>query len=156
MKNAVLRKLVRDFSQARMSRDPARIASFLDDDVTWSIFGPVDLIPFCGQRHGKQAVVDAIVRLAPTLLTVTKLEFEDLLIDGDRAASFYRVTAVQTCTERIMSYQRAEFIRFRDNKIMSYRAIMDSFDVAEQVLGHPIDLSHSVKHARGVSNLIAV
>ena len=126
MTNVALRQHVRDFYQARMSRDPARIAPFLDDDVTWSISGPVDVIPFCGERRGKQAVIDAIVRLVPTLLTVTKLEFEELLIDGDRAAGFTRLTAVQTGTRRVISYQRAEFFRFRDNRIVAYRAILDS------------------------------
>jgi ketosteroid isomerase-like protein len=141
MTNIALRQLARDFYQARMSRNPAKIAPFLDEDVTWSISGPVELIPFCGERRGKEAVIDAIVRVAPALLTVTKLEFEELLVDGDRAAGFTRVTAVQTSTKRIISYQRAELFIFRDNKIISYRAILDSFDVAEQVLGHQIDIS---------------
>jgi ketosteroid isomerase-like protein len=156
MTNAVSRQHVQDFYQARMSRDPARIASFLDDDVTWSIFGPVDLIPFCGQRQGKDDVIDAIVRLVPTLLTVTKLEIDELLIDGDRAAGFTRITAVRAGTGRIISYQRAEFFRFRDNKIVTYRSILDSFDAAEQMIGHPIDLSHFSKQAHDVSDMIKV
>lgn len=141
MAAAVSRQRVRDFYQARMSREPERIAQFLDDDVEWSISGPVDLIPFCGQRRGKESVIDAIVRVAPALLTVTKLEFEELLVDHDRAAGFTRVTAVQASTKRVISYQRAELFLFRNDKIISYRAILDSFDVAEQVLGYPIDLS---------------
>ncbi len=142
MKISVSRQLVQDFYQARMSRDPARIARFLDDDVEWLISGPVDLIPFCGRRRGKEAVIDAIVRLAPSLLTVTKLEFDELLVDGDRAAGFTRVTGVQASTKRVISYQRAELFVIRHNKIVSYRAILDSLDVAEQVLGYPIDLSN--------------
>jgi hypothetical protein len=154
MTEPVLRQLVEDFYQARMSRDPVRIALFLDEDVTWSISGPVDLIPFCGKRHGKEAVIDAVVRLAPALMTVTKLEFEEFLIDGDRAAAFTRLTAVRTGTGRVISYQRAEFFRFRDNKIMAYRAILDSLDIAEQVLGRPIDLSLAPKPAGDFGNPI--
>ena len=45
----VSRQRVRDFYEARMSRDPDIIAQFLHDDVEWAIAGPVDLIPFCGQ-----------------------------------------------------------------------------------------------------------
>jgi len=154
MTNTVSRQLVQDFYQARLSRDPARIAPLLDDDVTWSISGPIDVIPFCGERHGKDAVIDAIVRLVPTLLTVTKLEFEELLIEGDRAAGITRLTAIQTGTGRVISYQRADFFRFRDNRVTSYRAILDSLDFAEQVLGHPIDLSHAGKQALDGSDLI--
>lgn len=141
MPNTVSHQRVRDFYQARMSRDPARIDPFLDDDVTWSISGPVEVIPFCGERRGKKAVIDAIVRIVPALLTVTKLELEELLIEGGRAAGFTRVTAVQASTKRVISYQRAELFQFRENKVLSYRSIMDSFDVVEQGLGHQIDLS---------------
>src|SRR5712671_3984500 len=81
----VSRQRVRDFYEARMSRDPDIIAQFLHDDVEWAIAGPVDLIPFCGQYHGKAAALDAIVRVAPSVFRVTKLNLDELLIDGDRA-----------------------------------------------------------------------
>ena len=141
MTTTVSRQRVHDFYQARMSRDAARIEPFLNDDVTWFISGPVDVIPFCGVRHGKKNVIDAIVRIVPALLTVTKLELDELLIEGERVAGFTRVTGVQTSTQRIIKYQRAELFQFRNNKVVSYRSILDSFDVVEQVLGHQIDLS---------------
>ena len=53
-----------------------------------------------------------------------------------RAAGFTRLAAVQSGTGRIITYQRAEFFLFRDNKILSYHAILDSFDLSEQMLGH--------------------
>lgn len=145
MPNSISRQIVRDFYEARMSRDPERIARFLHDDVEWSIAGPVDLIPFCGERRGKEAAIDTMVRIAPALLTVTKLEFDELLVDGDRAAGFNHLTAIQNSTGRTISYQRAEFFQYVDGKIKIYRAILDSFDIAEQVLGHTIDLTQSPK-----------
>ena len=137
----VSRQRVRDFYEARMSRDPDIIAQFLHDDVEWAIAGPVDLIPFCGQYHGKAAALDAIVRVAPSVFRVTKLNLDELLIDGDRAAAFTRLAAVQSGTGRIITYQRAEFFQFRDNKIRIYHAVLDSFDMAEQMLGHAINTS---------------
>src|SRR5262245_24699759 len=117
---SVTHQRVLDFHTARQSRDPEIIASFLHDDVEWSIAGPVDLIPFCGQRFGKNAAIDAMVRLAPSLFTVTKLEHETIIVDGDRAAGCNKLTAVQKSTGRILSYRRAEFFVFRDDKIVSY------------------------------------
>ncbi len=137
----VSRQRVRDFYEARMSRDPEIIAQFLHDDVDWTIAGPVDLIPFCGQHHGKKAAVDTMVRVAPSVFKVTKLNLDELLIDGDRAAGFNRLSAIQSGTGRTITYQRAEFFLFRDNKIKSYRAVLDSFDLSEQMLGHAIDRS---------------
>jgi ketosteroid isomerase-like protein len=137
----VSRQRVRDFYEARMSRDPDIIAQFLHDDVEWAIAGSVDLIPYCGQYRGKAAALDALVRVAPSVFKVTKVNLDEILIDGDRAASFSRLVAVQNGTDRIITYQRAEFFQFRDNKIMTYHAVLDSFDMAEQMLGHAINTS---------------
>ena len=137
----VSRQRVRDFYEARMTRNPDLIAQFLHDDVEWAIAGPVDLIPFCGQHHGKAAAIDTMVRVAPSVFRVTKLNLDELLIDGDRAAGFNRLAAIQSGTGRIITYQRAEFFQFRDNKILGYHAILDSFDAAEQMLGHAINTS---------------
>ena len=137
----VSRQRVRDFYDARMSRNPDVIAEFLHDDVEWVIAGPVDLIPFCGQHHGKEAAIDTMVRVAPSVFKVTKLNLDELLIDGDRAAGFNRLAAVQSGTGRVITYQRAEFFQFRDNRIKTYHSVLDSFDMAEQVLGHTINTS---------------
>jgi hypothetical protein len=94
----------------------ARIEPFLDDDVRWLISGPVEVIPFCGERRGKKAVIDAIIRIVPALLTVTKLELEELLVEGERAAGFTRVTAVRRAPA-VISYQRASFFSFATTKL---------------------------------------
>jgi len=132
---------VRDFYEARTSRDPDLMAQFLHDDVEWTIAGPIDLIPYCGQYHGKEAALDALARVAPSVFRVTKVNLNEILIDGDRAATFSRLAAVLHGTDRTITYQRAEFFQFRDNKIIGYRAVFDSFDMAEQMLGHAINRS---------------
>ena len=137
----VSRQRVRDFYEARMLLDPDAIAQFLHDDVEWTVAGPVDLFPFCGQHHGKGAVMDAMVRVAPSVFKVTKLNLDELLVDGDRAAAFNRLAAIQSGTGRTITYQRAEFFQFRDDKILIYRSVLDSFDAAEQMLGHAINTS---------------
>ena len=140
MATHVTRQLVHDYYQARLSRDPARLAAFLDDDIQWSIAGPVDLMPFCGQRRGKQAVIDAIVRHVPSQLEVTDMELDEVLVDGDRAATFSRLTARHTRTGRVITYRCANFLHFRNNRIIRFHGLMDTFDAAEQMLGHAIDV----------------
>jgi ketosteroid isomerase-like protein len=133
------------FFEAYASRDPARIAAFLADDVEWTIVGPVDLLQFCGRRRGKRAVMDLFERVIPPVLHISNVESDIVLVDGDRAASCNRITAIQRATGRTISYHCAQFIRFRDDKVIDYRSIIDSFDAAEQVLGHPIDLSRDIE-----------
>src|SRR5439155_7679812 len=141
MTTGISRELVRNYFQACVSRDPARIAPYLDDDVEWSCAGPVDLLHFCGERRGKSAVIDTIVRLAPSLIRLTEMELEEVLIDGDRAATFTRLAAIHAGSGRTVSFRCAQFLRFRGNKLVEFRALIDSFDAAEQVLGRPIDLT---------------
>ena len=81
----ISKQYVRDFYDARMSRDPGIIAPFLADDVEWSITGPIDLIPFCGQWHGKAAAIDVMCRVAPSCITVRNFTIDELLVDDNRA-----------------------------------------------------------------------
>jgi ketosteroid isomerase-like protein len=143
MGQAITREFVESFYRARLSRDPSRIEPFLDDDVDWLITGPFELLHFCGQRRGKAEVLDTLVRVMPSIMHVTKVEIDSLLIENDRAATFSRLTGVLTGTGRIISYHQAQFLQFRDGKIVEYRGIIDSFDAAEQMIGHPIALSNT-------------
>jgi len=134
----VSRKTVQGFYEAFASRDPARISGFLADDVQWHIAGPVDLFRFCGYRRGKAEVVDYF-RLVPQVLIVRRFEPEEIVIDGNRAAVFSKVVAAQKDTGRVIAYQCAHFMVFEDDKVVSMQGITDTFDVAEQIVGHRID-----------------
>jgi ketosteroid isomerase-like protein len=137
----VQRTTVMAFYAAFVARDPAKIAPFIDDHAEWMIVGPIDLFPFCGKRRGKSAVLELFERVIPTVLQVTAVVTEILLVDGDRAATYSRLTAIQRATGRTISYRCTHFLRFRDDKVIEFHSVIDSFDAAEQVLGHPIDLS---------------
>src|SRR5919198_60288 len=101
----VCRSVVTAFYRAFASRDPIKIAPFVHDDAEWTIVGPVDLLRFCGQRRGKAAVMDLFQRVVPEVLHITKFQTEILLVDGDRAASFSRITGIQRETGRTISYR---------------------------------------------------
>src|SRR5919197_324000 len=141
MEAPVCRNVVRAFYEAFASREPARIAPFIHDDAEWTIVGPVDLLRFCGQRRGKAAVIDLFQRVVPEVLHITGFNMEILLVDGDRAASLSRITGIQRETRRIISYRCTHFLRFRHDQVIEFRSVIDSFDAAEQMLGHRIDLS---------------
>ncbi len=155
MAQALTRAYVEEFYRARLSRNAALIEPFLDDNVDWLIAGPIELLQFCGQRRGKADVLNTIVRLMPAVMHVVKVELESLLIDGDRAATFNRLTGMLCGTGRVISYHQAQFMLFRDGKIAEYHCLIDSLDAAEQVVGHPIALLNA-PNALGPSNRIAV
>jgi ketosteroid isomerase-like protein len=141
MTSPVSRGVVAAFYKALASRDPARIAPFLDDDVEWMIVGPVDLFDFCGLRRGKAAVIDLYQSVIPGVMQVTRFTTDIALVDGDRAATLNRLTGLLRGGDRTISYRTANFVHFRNDKVVEFRAIIDSFDAAEQMLGHPIELA---------------
>ena len=69
MSGPVRRAVVEAFYDALSNRDMVTLATFLDDDVVWTISGPVDILPFCGRRVGKDVVMDLLVREVPTFLS---------------------------------------------------------------------------------------
>jgi ketosteroid isomerase-like protein len=146
---------VENFRRARKSRDPQLIEPFLDDHVDWLVTGPVELLHFCGQRSGKTEVLDCLTRQHATVWSTFKAEVDFLLVDGDRAASQGRMIGTQRKTGRIISYVHAQFLRFRDGKIVDYRGIIDSFNAAEQMIGHAIELPESLRVPSDV-DLIAI
>ena len=139
MGDTVSRSLVQAFYEAFASRDPVRVAELLADDVEWNMAGPVDVFPFCGPRRGKAAAMEYLGQLVPSVFAIKRYEPLEMVIDGDHAATFSKVTAVQRATGRVITYHCAHLVRFRDGKVASVRGITDTFDVAEQVVGHRID-----------------
>jgi ketosteroid isomerase-like protein len=138
MTEPVPRAVVEGFYKALASCDMEALARYLDDEVAWTISGPVDILPFCGQRRGKSVVLKLLNRDIPLLLEKRRMVPHTMLIDGDRAAVIGKLTATRSDIGHAISYRIAQFIRFRDGKAIEYTSIIDSFDAVEQVLGHPL------------------
>ena len=139
MSRSVSRAVVETFYRALSVRDMDSLASFLDDEVVWTISGPVDILPFCGQRVGKDLVMKLLGRDSTTLLSGRRFVAKTMLVDGDRAAVLGRLTATKRASGQAISYRIAHFIQFRDRKVIDYVSIIDSYDAVEQMLGYSLD-----------------
>jgi len=62
-----------------------------------------------------------------------------MLVDGDRAAILAKLIATKSDGGRAISYRIAHFIQFRDEKVIDYVSIIDSFDAVEQMLGYNLE-----------------
>jgi ketosteroid isomerase-like protein len=148
MTDTTMRGFVRAFCDALLTHDPEKIAPWIDDDVDWLVFGPIDLFPFFGQRSGRDAVV-TMWREVAEALTFRQCDKDSLLVEGDKASALIRVTAVHKKTGRTLSLRFAQFVQFRDGKVTRLRAVFDSFDAVEQALGREIDLSAAALQPEG-------
>jgi ketosteroid isomerase-like protein len=135
------RRIVEAFFTAFGSRDPSGVAALVCDDIEWRVTGPIEVMSFCGHWHGKMAVMRMLKQSVPGVFEERTIVNEELLLDGDRAAAMAKLTGIQRHTGRVISYSMAHFVRLRDDKIVCVRTLVDSLNAAEQLLGHPIDLS---------------
>lgn len=154
MANAVSREAIDAFYSAYFYHDAGKVAEFLHDDVSWTISGPVDVLPFCGLHRGKAAVLDLVGRVVPSIFRVFSVVRGSTLIDGDRVATLNRLSGRRSDDGRVISYRLAHFMRFRDDKVIENISVMDSFDAVEQLLGHP--LAAHAEYTADAGNLVAV
>ena len=131
----VHRSVVEAFYKVYAVRDVDKIAEFLDDDVEWTISGPVEVLSYCGTHRGKANVLDLIRRRIPLIMRTYSFVPEAILIEGDQLAMLNRQSARRTSDGRAVSYRVANFMRFRDGKVVENISLIDSFDAVEQLLG---------------------
>jgi ketosteroid isomerase-like protein len=154
MTKPVPRSVVEGFYAALARSDFVALAPYLDENVNWTISGPVDVLPFCGQHIGKSIVLKLLDRDIPALLERRHLVPNAMLVDGDRVAVFGRLMASRGDIGRKISYRIAQFIRFENEKVVDYISIIDSFDAVEQVLGQQLSVPGGVRAGDG--KLVAV
>jgi ketosteroid isomerase-like protein len=112
MTNAVPRSVVDAFYNAYAKRDAKEVAQFLDDDVEWTVSGPIDVLSFCGTHRGKKNVVDLIDRLVPEVMRVFSFVPESILIDGDQVAMLNRQSARRADDGRVIKFPGGELSAF--------------------------------------------
>ncbi|MGH6988737.1 MAG: nuclear transport factor 2 family protein [Stellaceae bacterium] len=140
MSYEVPRSQVEAFYAVYATRDAAKVADYIHDDVEWTISGPVDLLPFCGIHRGKAEVLDLIGRQVPLVLRTFSFVPEAILVQGDQVAMLSRQSARRTEDDHVISYRVANFMRFLDGKVVDNISLIDSFDAVQQVLGHALSV----------------
>ena len=129
----------RALHRAINERQYADIESLIDEDVDWAIFGPIDMFPFFGARRGRNAVLQVIKQIAENV-RVHRFDRESVMLGEDSAASMMRYSLTALDSNKPISLRVAHFAQFRAGRLLSIRVLIDTFDLVEQALGHPINL----------------
>ncbi len=115
------------------------LAALLDDDVDWRMYGPIDLFPFFGTKRGKADVLEVCRQIADNV-RVHRFDREAVMLGVDTAASMIRYSLTALDSNKPISLRLAHFAQFKAGRLISMRIVIDTFDLVEQVIGHPIDL----------------
>ena len=127
------RAAVIDLYAAYARGDGERMAALIDDDVDFVIHAPPQVLPFAGHHQGKGAVLDALGRIAKDYLLESYVP-QVTVVDGDHAAVMSDVAFTQRSSGRTLRFHIADFLRFRDGRLVEFREFMNTFEVVQQVL----------------------
>jgi ketosteroid isomerase-like protein len=129
----------RAFNRAINERRPEDLEALIDDDVDWTIYGPIDMFPFLGARRGKAAVLEVCRQIADNV-RILRHDRETVMLGVDSAATMLRYSLTALDTNKPISLRLAHFAQFKAGRLLSIRIILDTFDLVEQALGRPIHL----------------
>lgn len=115
------------------------LESSLDDNIEWTIYGPVDMFGFFGTHRGKTAVI-GIIRQIADLFRVIRFDRETVMLGEDSAATLVRYSLAAKSSNQSMSVRLAQFAQFKGGRLTNMRVLVDTFDLVEQVLGRQIHL----------------
>jgi ketosteroid isomerase-like protein len=115
------------------------IEAVIDEDIDWAVYGPIEMFPFLGARHGKSAVLQVIRQLADNF-HVRRFDRETVMLGVDSAASMLRYSLTALDSDKPISLRVAQFAQFKADRLVNLRVLIDTFDLVEQALGRPIHL----------------
>jgi len=136
----------RALHRALNDRQPEDLAALLDEDVEWTIYGPIDMFPFLGGRRGKAAVLEVVRQIADNF-RIHRFDRESIMLGVDSAASMLRYTLTALDSNKPISVRLAHFAQFKAGRLLNIRVLIDSFDLVEQALGRSIHLPKMVMPA---------
>jgi len=83
-------------------------------------------------------------------LAAVHREFDEVkFIPVKMAALIVFIGLKQRATGRHLRMHAAHFLEFRNNRIVEYRAFLDTFDAVQQVLGRELDVERRGSGAAG-------
>jgi ketosteroid isomerase-like protein len=129
----------RALHRAINERQHEELEALIDDDVDWAIYGPIDMFPFLGARHGKAAVLEVCRQIIDNV-RVQRFDRESVMLGVDSAACMMRYSLTALDSNRPISLRLAQFAQFKAGRLSRMRVVVDTFDLVEQVMGQAIHL----------------
>ena len=115
------------------------LEAVIDEDIDWAIYGPIDMFPFLGARRGRDAVLEVVKQIAENV-RIHRFDRETIMLGVDSASSMMRYSLTSLESYKPISLRIAHFAQFKGGRLSNIRVLVDSFDLVEQALGHPLHL----------------
>ena len=118
----------RALHRAINERQFADVENLIDEDIDWTIHGPVELLPLFGSRHGKAAVMEVLRQIAEKV-RVHRFDREQIMLGAESASSMLRYSLTLLDTNKPVRLRIAHFAQFRNGRLFNMRILIDSHDL---------------------------
>jgi ketosteroid isomerase-like protein len=134
-----LRQRVHLIWQAFAAGNMAYVSDALDDNIDFTSASPPGLLPSYGHRIGKKSVMDGLFALRDQF-AIEKFAPVTILAERNEAAVIAFARLRDHESGQVMEVMIAHFLHFRNGRIVSYRAFMDTLDAARQLFQQEFSL----------------
>jgi len=126
----------RALHRAINERQFSEIEPLIDEDVDWTIHGPVELFPYFGSRRGKAAVLEVLRQVAERV-RVHRFDRESIMLGMESASSMLRCSLTMLDTNKPVRLRVAHFAQFREGRLSRMRMLVDCYELVEQAFVPP-------------------
>ena len=111
---------------AAMGRgDMQALLNAMSDDMDWQIFGPEDIIPVAGRRHGREQVAQLFSSIGD-VVEIQEFEPREFIAQGDNVVALgYERTKVKS-TGRVFENNWSHVWTVRGSKVVRFREYWDT------------------------------
>lgn len=115
------------------------LSDMFDERVDFESNAPTEVFPYLGRLIGRTAVIKALQAAHGEFDSIAFVPLR-IITDGHSAGVIVSIQLTQRTTKRTIRLFAAHFLRFQDNRIVEYRAFLDTFEAVQQVLGRELDV----------------
>jgi ketosteroid isomerase-like protein len=123
-------QVVQKYFQLLLDGDAASLMPLLAQDVVLVSPGPKELVPWAGEYHGPQGVIQYYTALVQGV-ELTGAELQGLIVQGDRVAVVGRHHGRIRATGKSYDLSWVAIWTFREGKIASMHLYHDTYLVAQ-------------------------
>ncbi len=120
-----IERFIRETYEARLSNDLDRCASLFAPNSWFRIVGTLEINPVARASHSLAEVRQQLASLIQ-LWKWESFDFKDLIIDGDRVAVHYSLTAVFNPTRETIDTEVVDLITVSGRKILTFVQFLDT------------------------------
>ncbi len=102
----------------------------LTDDVKWIIPGPTNLLPWTGNRQGKQQVAE-FFKLVSENIDFKKFEPREFIAQGDKVVALGYWESTAKPTGKTINGEWAMVFTFKNGKVSEHHEYADTYKSAE-------------------------